>query len=223
MVQNTFGPMHKSLHTTCPKITHGVLILAPRGSSSHTKDWTVTLENGPSPSAIRGTVATVAGELAHLVVCTRVSTLHPIITPGVLLLAPKGSSGHTKGRTVTMENGPSPSAPRGTVAMGGCGLASAFKPRLGLWQGLPTQGGALIFILARGGEPLPPGPPPSIPWTRPPPPPSATTHLRSRVLGTFFGLGQFFSSRAFGAPIAGVVTPLCPFCPLLQTPCPNVP
>ena len=29
MVQNAFGVVHKSLHTTCPKITHIVLILAP--------------------------------------------------------------------------------------------------------------------------------------------------------------------------------------------------
>ena len=50
MVQNAFGPVHKSLHTTCLKITHGVLILATGRSRGHTKDWTVTLENGPSPS-----------------------------------------------------------------------------------------------------------------------------------------------------------------------------
>ena len=30
--------MHKSLHTTRSKITRGLLILAPRGSSGHTKD-----------------------------------------------------------------------------------------------------------------------------------------------------------------------------------------
>ena len=50
MVQNAFGPVHKSLHTTCLKITHRVLILATGQSRGHTKDWIVTLENGPSPS-----------------------------------------------------------------------------------------------------------------------------------------------------------------------------
>ena len=50
MVQNAFGPVHKSLHTTCLKITHQVLILATGRSRGHTKDWTVALENGPSPS-----------------------------------------------------------------------------------------------------------------------------------------------------------------------------
>ena len=61
MVHNAFGLVHKSLHTTCPKITHGVLVLAPGGSRGQSKDWTVTLENGPSPSALRGVVATVRG------------------------------------------------------------------------------------------------------------------------------------------------------------------
>ena len=46
------------------QITHQVLILAPGGSRGHSKDWTVTLENGPSPSALRGAVATVGGGLA---------------------------------------------------------------------------------------------------------------------------------------------------------------
>ena len=50
MVQNAFGPVHKSLHTTCLKITHRVLILATGQSRGHTKDWIITLENGPSPS-----------------------------------------------------------------------------------------------------------------------------------------------------------------------------
>ena len=59
MVQNAFAPADKSLHTKCPKITRGVLILAPGGSRGHSKDWTVTLENGPSPSALRGAAATV--------------------------------------------------------------------------------------------------------------------------------------------------------------------
>ena len=61
MVPNAFGLVHKTLHTIPPKITHRVLILPLGGSSSHTKDWTITLENGPSPSALRGTVATVGG------------------------------------------------------------------------------------------------------------------------------------------------------------------
>ena len=64
MVKNALGLVHKSLRTTCPKITHGVLILAPRGSRGHSKDWTRILENGPSPSALRGTVARVGGGLA---------------------------------------------------------------------------------------------------------------------------------------------------------------
>ena len=42
--------LHKTLHTTCLKITHRVLILATGRSRGHTKDWIVTLENGPSPS-----------------------------------------------------------------------------------------------------------------------------------------------------------------------------
>ena len=62
-MQNAFGPVHKNLHTTCPKITHGVLILAHGGSKGHTKDWTATLENGPSPSALMGAVATGEGAL----------------------------------------------------------------------------------------------------------------------------------------------------------------
>ena len=49
MVQNAFSLVHKSLHTTCPKITHGVLILALGGSRGHSKGWTLTLENGPPP------------------------------------------------------------------------------------------------------------------------------------------------------------------------------
>ena len=44
--------------------TRQLLILAPGGSRGHSKDWTVTLENGPSPSALRGAVATVGGGLA---------------------------------------------------------------------------------------------------------------------------------------------------------------
>ena len=59
MVQNAFGPMHESLHTTCLKITHTVLILSTRRSRGHTKEWTVSSEHGPSPSALRGAVATM--------------------------------------------------------------------------------------------------------------------------------------------------------------------
>ena len=66
MVQNAFGPVHKSPQTTCLKITHRVLIWAPGGSRGKTKDLTVTLENGPSPSALRGAVATVGGALPPL-------------------------------------------------------------------------------------------------------------------------------------------------------------
>ena len=39
MVQNAFGLAHKTIRTTAPKITHRVLISAPRGSSGHTQDW----------------------------------------------------------------------------------------------------------------------------------------------------------------------------------------
>ena len=58
-MENAFDPEQKSLQTTCLKITHTKLILATRRSRGHTKDWTITLENGPSPSALRGAVATV--------------------------------------------------------------------------------------------------------------------------------------------------------------------
>ena len=64
MVQNGFGLVHKSVQTAGPKITHGVLILAPGGSRGYSKDWTATLENGPSPSALRGAIATIGGGLA---------------------------------------------------------------------------------------------------------------------------------------------------------------
>ena len=51
----------KSLPSIAPKISHKVLILALGGPSGHAKDWSVTLENGPSPLALRGAVATVRG------------------------------------------------------------------------------------------------------------------------------------------------------------------
>ena len=63
-MQNAFGHVHTDLHTTCPKMTHGVLILGLGDSRGHSRDWTVTLENGPSPSALMGAVATVGGCLA---------------------------------------------------------------------------------------------------------------------------------------------------------------
>ena len=68
----------------------------------------------------------------------------------------------------------------------------------------PPQGVALIFIPAGGGAPpWTPSLPPLDPLPPSPSPPSALIYLRIRVLGTFFRLGQFFSSHAFGAPIAG--------------------
>ena len=206
MVQNAFGHVHKGLHTTCPKITHTVLNLAPRGSRGHSRDWTATLENEPSPSALIGAVATVGGCLASafeprlrlrqgppsgmvlLVVadivrlsqvtdaslgarepnchpplrglvspqnveppaCTKGSikqrmvqnafgpmhkSLHttcPEITHGVLILGPRDSRGHSKYWTVTLENGPSPSALMGAVATGGGPLP---QPKAGLKSG----------------------------------------------------------------------------------------
>ena len=75
MVQNAFGPVHKSLHTTCLKTTHGALILATGRSRGHTKDWIVTLENGPSPSQpLRAQCARSAHavqELPHTTAMTR--------------------------------------------------------------------------------------------------------------------------------------------------------
>ena len=205
MVQNAFGLMHKSLHTTCPKITHGVCILAPGGSGGHGRDWTATLENRPSPSALLGAITTVWGCLAstseprlrlrqgppsgmvllvvadvvrlsqitdaglgarepnchplrglvspqnvELPACTKGSikqrmvqnafgpmhkSLHttcPEITHGVLILGPGDSRGHSKDWTVTLENGPSPSALMGTVATGGGPLP---QPKAGLKSG----------------------------------------------------------------------------------------
>ena len=61
MVQNALGPVHESLHTTCLKIRHIWIIFALGGPRGHTKDWLVTLESGPSSSALRGAVATVGG------------------------------------------------------------------------------------------------------------------------------------------------------------------
>ena len=53
-----------------------------------------------------------------------------------------------------------------------------------------TPGRCFNFHSGRGGG-LPLRPPPSLPWTPSPPPPSTLIHLRIRVLGTFFRLGQF--------------------------------
>ena len=47
--------------TGCCHFVHFVPLLAPGGSIGHSKDWTVTLENGPSPSSLRGAVATEGG------------------------------------------------------------------------------------------------------------------------------------------------------------------
>ena len=208
MVQNAFGLMHKSLHTTCPKITHRVLNLAPRGSRGHSKDWTATLENGPSPSSLiryygiktvggcldstfeprlrlrqgppSGMVLLVVADFVRLTqvndaslgarepnchpplrglvspqnvelpACTKGSikqgmvqnafgpmhkSLHttcPEITHGVLILGPRDSRGHSKYWTVTLENGPSPSALMGAVATGGGALP---QPKAGLKSG----------------------------------------------------------------------------------------
>ena len=60
-----------------------------------------------------------------------------------------------------------------------------------LFSGPPTPGCCFNFHSGRGGgPPLDPLPPSLVP--PPPPPPSALIHLRIRVLGTFFRLGQFF-------------------------------
>ena len=67
MVQNAFGRVHNNLHTTCPEVTHGLVALAHGGSRGHSKYCMVTLQNGPSPSALRGAVATVGGCLASAV------------------------------------------------------------------------------------------------------------------------------------------------------------
>ena len=67
-----------------------------------------------------------------------------------------GSRGHSKDWTVTLENGPSPSALRGAVATVRGGLASAFKPHLRLRQGprgLDKQGeGVILGDCYRGGN-----------------------------------------------------------------------
>ena len=54
MVQNAFGPVHESPHTTCLKITHRVIILAPAGSRGHTKDWTVFFGKRTLPIGFKG-------------------------------------------------------------------------------------------------------------------------------------------------------------------------
>ena len=193
-----------------------MLILALGGSRGHSKDGTVTLENGPSPSAPRGALATVGGSLPsafkprlrlrqgppsgmvllmvadvvrlphvthaglaardptcrpplqgvvspqkvelsagtkgsikHIMVQNGFGLVHkslqsagPKITHGVLILAPGGSRDYSKDWTITLENGASPSAPRGVIATAGGGLASAFKRRLRLRQGPPLRDGA---------------------------------------------------------------------------------
>ena len=74
-------------------------------------------------------------------------------------------------------------------------LAPAVQGSCAVYIHLPTRtppppGRCFNFHSGRGG-PLPLGPPPSLPWTPTPPPPSTLIHLRIRVLGTFFRLGQF--------------------------------
>ena len=73
-------------------------------------------------------------------------------------------------------------------------------PQSSHWQPTCTGLGAEEILVA----PIPPPPPGRCfnvhsgrgggapPWTPSPPPPSALIHLRIRVLGTFFRLGQFF-------------------------------
>ena len=56
----------------------------------------------------------------------------------------------------------------------------------------PPPGRCFNFHSGRAGGPLPPGPPPSLPWTPSPPPPSALIHLSIRVLGIFFVWANFF-------------------------------
>ena len=72
---------------------------------------------------------------------------------------------------------------RRSLGMQVCGSGFFF------WGG---AGCCFNFHSGRGGGPLPPRPPSSLPWTPSPPPPSALIHLRIRVLGRFFRLGQFF-------------------------------
>ena len=83
------------------------------------------------------------------------------------------------------------------------------------------QGLALIFIPAEGRG-LHPGPPTPLPWTPSPPPPSTQVHLKTWVLGTFFGHGEKFFS-AFGT-----CHTLCTYCSMCapytlfsRLPCPN--
>ena len=53
-----------------------------------------------------------------------------------------------------------------------------------------------------GGGGLPLGPPPSLPWTPSPPSPLCSNSPENQGSGNVFAFGPFFSSRAFGAPIA---------------------
>ena len=53
-----------------------------------------------------------------------------------------------------------------------------------------------------GGGGLPLGPPPSLPWTPSPPSPICSNSPENQGSGNVFAFGPFFSSRAFGAPIA---------------------
>ena len=86
----------------------------------------------------------------------------------------------------------------------------------------PPQGVALIVIPAGGGAPLLVPLPPSLGPA--PPSPLRSNSPENQGSGNVFSFGPIFFSRAFGAPIAGFFGhSLCPFFPLLQTPCPSVP
>ena len=72
MVQNACGLVHKSLHNTCPKITHGVLILALGGSRGHSKSLVNRhMHSAPLPGA--GRALTGVGGLG--------STIFPRLVP----------------------------------------------------------------------------------------------------------------------------------------------
>ena len=79
----------------------------------------------------------------------------------------------------------------------------------------PSQGVAFIFIPAGGGgsplDPLPPSP-------------LRSNSSENQGSGNLFRLGQLFPPAPSAHLYHGcLVTPLYPFFPLLQTPCPNVP
>ena len=61
MVQNAFRVAQKSPRYSSQNHPQGAYFGPWRVKRSH-PNWTVTLENGPSPSALRSTVATVGGK-----------------------------------------------------------------------------------------------------------------------------------------------------------------